>query len=207
MRGAGRIHPLVVKDDLHPQTVRALYDKADRLKISLRQIRDILRDPDPGMQHDGVHAFFLIILQFPQDFPLVRPVIEEPERNRGELLRRVFDRPEKLPASFLFRCFFHCSFRHFSSCLFLCFFRHFSPCLFLCFFRHFPLRAEAFHSEVRAPGEQANNRTRERSSIERFCRKPVHPGICGTPVCAASMRGAFRSRRTFSIFSICCWLF
>ena len=102
MRGTGRIHPLIVKDDLHPQAVRALYDKTDRLKIGVRQIRDILRDPDPGVQHDGVHAFFLIILQFPQDFFLIRPVVEEPERDGRKLLRRVFDRPQKLPASVLF---------------------------------------------------------------------------------------------------------
>ena len=100
MSGAGRIHPLIIKNDLHPQRIRAFHDEADRLKPGIRQIRDILRDPDSRMQHDGVHPLCLYVLQLFCNLLLIRPVIQKPERNGGEFFRRVRKRPKQFFSSF-----------------------------------------------------------------------------------------------------------
>ena len=100
MSGAGRIHSLIVKNDLHPQRIRAFHDETDRLKISIRKIRDILRNSDSRMQHDGVHSLCLYVLQLLCNLFLIRTVIKKPERNGGKFFRRVCKRLKQFFSSF-----------------------------------------------------------------------------------------------------------
>ena len=81
-RRSGRVHALVVEDDLHLPTPGFVERKAHACEQCLGHPAEIARQPDPGMEDEAVHTVRLEVVDLADQLLGVEIVVPEPERQQ-----------------------------------------------------------------------------------------------------------------------------
>ena len=84
-RRSGRVHALVVEDDLHPPPLGVLDGDIVEFEQRLRHPAQRARQADARVDDEAMHAVLLEISDLAADFDSVKLVVPEPEGQDGEL--------------------------------------------------------------------------------------------------------------------------
>ena len=88
-RRTGRIHPLVIEDDVHLPLPRLIDCQLHEPQQLRRHPTGVARQADAGMDDEAIDAVGLEIVHLPQQFVVRQFIVPEPKGHERELPRRV----------------------------------------------------------------------------------------------------------------------